>query len=103
MRLSWGCDNGSRAANSNREGDYPHDRFGKVRAGIEGQAGWNFRREFVRRSVDFCDPEEIAALAQLAEFAEALQRSNQEACDALDRALASIEATRKQLDKGQAA
>lgn len=59
--------------------------------------------EFVRRSVDFYDPEEIAALAQLAEFAEALQRSNQQASEALDRALASIETTRKQLDGDRAA
>lgn len=59
--------------------------------------------EFVRRSVDFYDPEEVAALAQLAELSVELERSNREAFAALDRALASVAATRAQLDQERAA
>jgi hypothetical protein len=59
--------------------------------------------EFVRRSVDSFDPEEAAELAQLAALATELKRSNDEASAALDRALASIEATRAQLDRRPAA
>ena len=55
--------------------------------------------EFVRRSVDSFDPEEAAELVQLAALAAALERSNNEASAALDRALASIEETRAQLDR----
>jgi hypothetical protein len=54
--------------------------------------------EFVRRSVDFYDPDEVAALAQLAELAQELSRSNREAVAALDQALASVAATRAQLE-----
>jgi hypothetical protein len=59
--------------------------------------------EFVRRSVDSFDPEEAAELVQLAALAAALEQSNSEASAALDRALASIEATRAQLDGRSAA
>ena len=59
--------------------------------------------EFVRRSVDSFDPEEAAELVQLAALAAELQRSNNEASAALDRALASIEKTRTQLDRRSAA
>jgi len=55
--------------------------------------------EFVRRSVDAFDPEEAADLVQLAALAGELERSNREASAALDRALNSIEITRKQLDR----
>jgi hypothetical protein len=55
--------------------------------------------EFVRRSVDSFDPEETTEMAQLAALATELERSNAEASAALDRALASIEATRAQLDR----
>ena len=55
--------------------------------------------EFVRRSVDSFDPEEAAELVQLAALAAELERSNNEASAALDRALASIEETRAQLDR----
>ena len=53
--------------------------------------------EFVRRSVESYDPEEALALAQLAALAAELSRSNRDASEALDRALASVEATRAQL------
>jgi hypothetical protein len=53
--------------------------------------------EFVRRAVDCFDPEEAAALAELSALADQLKRSNRDASDALDRALASVELTRKQL------
>ena len=59
--------------------------------------------EYVRRSVDAFDPEEAADLAQLAALAVELESSNRAAADALDRALASIEATRAQLDGRSAA
>jgi hypothetical protein len=59
--------------------------------------------EFVRRSVDSFDPEEAAELVQLAALAAELERSNNEASAALDRALASIEKTRAQLDRRSAA
>ncbi len=55
--------------------------------------------EFVRRSVDFYDPEEQEALAQLSDLALALAQSNREAAAALDQALASVAATRAQLDR----
>ncbi len=55
--------------------------------------------EFVRRSVDAFDPEQAADLVQLAALAVELERSNREASAALDRALNSIEITRKQLDR----
>ncbi len=55
--------------------------------------------EFVRRSVDCYDPDEENAMAQLAALAKELERSNREAATALDRALASIAATRAQLDE----
>ena len=53
---------------------------------------------FVRRSVAWFDPEQVSDLAQLAALASELERSNREASAALDRALASIDATRAQLD-----
>jgi hypothetical protein len=53
--------------------------------------------EFVRRSVEYYDPAEAADIAQLSALADALRRSNQAASDALDVALASVEATRTQL------
>lgn len=55
--------------------------------------------EFVRRSVDAFDPAEAADLVQLAVLAVELERSNREAAAALDCALASIDATRAQLDR----
>lgn len=55
--------------------------------------------EFVRRSVDAFDPDEAADLVQLAALAGELARSNLDAAAALDRALASIEITRNQLDR----
>lgn len=55
--------------------------------------------EFVRRSVDSYDPENAAELAQLAAMAAELERSNKAASDALDRALASVAATRAQLER----
>ena len=55
--------------------------------------------EFVRRSVDFYDPDEVAALAQLADLAAELARSNREAVAALDRALASVAETCGQLER----
>lgn len=55
--------------------------------------------EFVRRSVESFDPEAAEDLIQLAALAAELDRSNREASAALDRALASIEATRAQLDR----
>ncbi|HYE52215.1 MAG TPA: hypothetical protein VEB20_21650 [Azospirillaceae bacterium] len=55
--------------------------------------------EYVRRSVDGYDPQEAESLAQLALFASELARSSQEASEALDRALASVEATRAQLER----
>jgi hypothetical protein len=58
--------------------------------------------EFVRRSVHSFDPQEPAELAQLAALAAELERSNNDASAALDRALASIEATRAQLDRQSA-
>jgi hypothetical protein len=57
--------------------------------------------EFVRRSVDAYNPEEIEAMAQLAMLASDLRKSNDAASAALDQALASIEATRRQLDASQ--
>lgn len=59
--------------------------------------------EFVRRSVDFYDPDEASEIAQLAELAVELKKSNRDATEALDRALASISETRKQLDGERAA
>lgn len=59
--------------------------------------------ELVRRSVDSFDPSEAADLAQLSALAAELGRSNVEAAAALDRALASIEQTRTQLDRRAAA
>lgn len=59
--------------------------------------------EFVRRSVDAFDPDAAAEVEQLAALAAELQRSNREAAAALDRALASVAATRKQLDHRDAA
>jgi hypothetical protein len=59
--------------------------------------------EFVRRSVDSFNPEEAEELAQLAALATELERSNREASATLDRALASIEMTRAQLDRRSAA
>lgn len=53
--------------------------------------------EFVRRAVDCFDPDEAAALIELSALAEQLSRSNREASDALDRALASVDLTRQQL------
>jgi hypothetical protein len=53
--------------------------------------------EFVRRSVDAFDPEEADLVAQMGALALELQRSNQAASDALDRALADIALTRAQL------
>ena len=55
--------------------------------------------EFVRRSVETFDPETEEDLKQLAALAAELDRSNREAAAALDRALASIETTRAQLDR----
>jgi hypothetical protein len=55
--------------------------------------------EFVRRSVDFYDPDEVAALAQLADLAAELARSNREATAALDKALASVAETCAQLER----
>jgi hypothetical protein len=55
--------------------------------------------EYVRRSVASYDPEEAAALAQLAALAAELTRSNREASEALDRALAGIALTRRQFDE----
>jgi hypothetical protein len=54
--------------------------------------------EFVRRSVEAFDPDQATSLAQLAAVAAELTRSNQAAAQALDQALANIEATRAQLD-----
>jgi hypothetical protein len=54
--------------------------------------------EYVRRSVDSFDPAEATQLAELAALTIELQRSNIEAAAALDRALASVEETRAQLD-----
>jgi hypothetical protein len=53
--------------------------------------------EFVRRSVDAYDPQEIESLQQLAALAVELDRSNREAAAALDLALKSIAETRAQL------
>ena len=55
--------------------------------------------EFVRRSVDFYDPDEVAAWAQLAELAAQLAESNRQASEALDRALASVAETQAQLER----
>jgi hypothetical protein len=55
--------------------------------------------EFVRRSVESFDPEATEDLKQLAALAAELDRSNREAAAALDQALASVEATRAQLDR----
>jgi hypothetical protein len=54
--------------------------------------------EYVRRSVDAYDPEMLRDLAQLDLLAAELRRSTAEANDALDRALASYDAMREQLD-----
>jgi len=59
--------------------------------------------EFVRQSVDAFDPAEAADLAELTALASELTESNREAAAALDRALASIQATRSQLDRQAAA
>ncbi len=59
--------------------------------------------EFVRRSVSSYDPAEARQLAELAAWAKELDHSNREASEALDRALASIAETRKQLDAKTAA
>jgi hypothetical protein len=59
--------------------------------------------EFVRRSVDFYDPEEVASRVQLAALAAELWQSSLEAAAALDRALASVAETRAQLDRRSAA
>ncbi|MDE1147369.1 MAG: hypothetical protein PW843_12250 [Azospirillaceae bacterium] len=59
--------------------------------------------EFVRRSVDAFDPEEATLLTQLAALATELDRSNRDASDALDKALADIELTRRQLRGGAGA
>jgi hypothetical protein len=58
--------------------------------------------EFVRRAAAAYDPEEAASLVQLAALAADLKRSNQEAGEALDRALASVEETRRQLESHRA-
>lgn len=55
--------------------------------------------EFVRRSVQAYDPAEAAAMAQLAVLSAELGRSNLEAAEALDRALASVEKTFRQLHR----
>jgi hypothetical protein len=55
--------------------------------------------EYVRRSVDAYDPEMLRDLAQLDLLAAELRRSTAEANDALDRALASYDAMREQLDR----
>jgi hypothetical protein len=53
--------------------------------------------EFVRRSVDAYDPEEIRQLEQLADLARAFKESAERASAAMDRANAAIELTRSQL------
>jgi hypothetical protein len=53
--------------------------------------------EFVRRAVDCFDPEQAASLAELSALADQLARSNRDASESLDRALASVELTRRQL------
>lgn len=55
--------------------------------------------EFVRRSVDGYDPDAADDLQQLAALALELARSNLAAAAALDRALASVEATSRQLGR----
>ena len=57
--------------------------------------------EFVRRSVDSYDPETETEvdLAVLRSLSDDLRRSNLEALDALDAALASLRATREQLGR----
>ena len=55
--------------------------------------------EFVRRSVDSYDPAAEADLAILRSLSDDLRRSNTAAMDALDAALASLRATREQLDR----
>ncbi|TWB48692.1 plasmid mobilization protein [Nitrospirillum viridazoti] len=56
--------------------------------------------EYVRRSVDAFDPEDATLLAQLAALTAELDRSNRDAAAALDKALADIELTQKQLRAG---
>lgn len=53
--------------------------------------------EFVRRSVDAYDPDEIEQLEQLAELARAFRESAERASSAVDRANASVRATIEQL------
>jgi hypothetical protein len=53
--------------------------------------------EFVRRSVDAYDPEEVRQLEQLADLARAFRESAERASAAMDRANAAIELTRSQL------
>lgn len=59
--------------------------------------------EFVRRSVDAFDPDEADLLAQMGALALELQKSNQAASDALDKALSDIALTRAQLRARSAA
>jgi hypothetical protein len=53
--------------------------------------------EFVRRSVDAYDPDEIRQLEQLADLARAFRESAERASASVDRANAAIEFTRSQL------
>ena len=55
--------------------------------------------EFVRRSVDSFDPEATEDLMQLAALAAELETSNRAAAEALDRALASVDGLRAQLER----
>lgn len=59
--------------------------------------------EFVRRSVNAFDPDEADLLAQMGALALELQKSNQAASDALDKALSDIALTRAQLRARSAA
>jgi hypothetical protein len=55
--------------------------------------------EFVRRSVDAYDPEEMLQLEQLAGLAAEFKRSAEAASAAVDRARANVAETLKQLRK----
>ena len=59
--------------------------------------------EFVRRSVNAFDPDEADLLAQMGALALELQKSNQAASDALDKALSDIALTQAQLRARSAA
>ena len=57
--------------------------------------------EFVRRSVDVYDPEEVRDLDQLAELAAEFKRRTEAALASVDRARADVELTLQHLRRGR--